>query len=99
MDSEKKIPGRNEACYCGSGKKYKNCHLDKDERAARDARVQAAEAAPPVESAAPATPPAGGGNAALPRNKAHGPQPWKRGAANTRGFQRTSGTRKVGGGG
>ena len=19
-------PGRNEPCYCGSGKKYKNCH-------------------------------------------------------------------------
>jgi tetratricopeptide (TPR) repeat protein len=21
-----KLPGRNESCYCGSGKKYKNCH-------------------------------------------------------------------------
>lgn len=21
-----KIPGRNDACYCGSGKKYKHCH-------------------------------------------------------------------------
>ncbi len=21
-----KVPGRNEPCYCGSGKKYKNCH-------------------------------------------------------------------------
>lgn len=21
-----KIPGRNDPCYCGSGKKYKNCH-------------------------------------------------------------------------
>lgn len=100
MKSEtKKIPGRNEECHCGSGKKYKNCHLDKDERAARDARAKAAEAAPPAEAAAPVATPAGGGSAVLPRPKAHGPQPWKRGAANTRGFQRTSATRKVGGGG
>jgi len=102
LESEtKKIPGRNEACHCGSGKKYKNCHLDKDERVARDARAKVADAAdvaPAAESAAPVTPPAGGGSAAPPRPKGHGPQPWKRGAANTRGFQRTSGTRKVGGG-
>ena len=25
-------PGRNDACWCGSGKKYKKCHLDFDER-------------------------------------------------------------------
>jgi hypothetical protein len=25
-------PGRNEPCWCGSGKKYKKCHLDSDER-------------------------------------------------------------------
>ncbi len=24
-------PGRNDPCWCGSGKKYKNCHLAKDE--------------------------------------------------------------------
>ena len=24
-------PGRNEPCWCGSGKKYKNCHIDFDE--------------------------------------------------------------------
>jgi hypothetical protein len=23
-------PGRNEPCWCGSGKKYKKCHLDAD---------------------------------------------------------------------
>jgi SEC-C motif/Protein of unknown function (DUF1186) len=28
--AEKK-PGRNEPCWCGSGKKYKKCHLDKDQ--------------------------------------------------------------------
>jgi hypothetical protein len=29
--------GRNEACPCGSGKKYKRCCLDNDELAARTA--------------------------------------------------------------
>lgn len=24
-------PGRNEPCHCGSGKKYKNCHMGKTE--------------------------------------------------------------------
>ena len=27
-----KKPGRNDACWCGSGKKYKKCHIDFDER-------------------------------------------------------------------
>ena len=26
-------PGRNDACWCGSGKKYKKCHLAEDEAA------------------------------------------------------------------
>ncbi|MCD8315941.1 MAG: type I methionyl aminopeptidase [Eggerthellaceae bacterium] len=26
------VPGRNDECWCGSGKKYKKCHLDSDER-------------------------------------------------------------------
>ena len=25
-------PGRNDDCWCGSGKKYKKCHLDEDAR-------------------------------------------------------------------
>ncbi|ACG75191.1 SEC-C motif domain protein [Anaeromyxobacter sp. K] len=28
-------PGRNDPCRCGSGRKYKRCHLAEDERAAR----------------------------------------------------------------
>jgi uncharacterized protein YecA (UPF0149 family) len=24
--------GRNQACWCGNGKKYKNCHLREDEK-------------------------------------------------------------------
>jgi preprotein translocase subunit SecA len=100
VDTGKKDVGRNDPCPCGSGRKYKNCHLDKDEAAAREARSKAAEAtraepAPAAESAsAPAT------RGAPPRPKAHGSgaQPWKRGSASARGFQRTSATRKVGGG-
>ncbi|MSR83007.1 MAG: hypothetical protein EXS58_08795 [Candidatus Latescibacteria bacterium] len=25
--------GRNEPCWCGSGKKYKKCHLNEDQQA------------------------------------------------------------------
>jgi len=27
-------PGRNDACWCGSGKKYKKCHLPEEEQKA-----------------------------------------------------------------
>lgn len=27
-----KKPGRNEPCWCGSGKKYKKCHIDEDQK-------------------------------------------------------------------
>ncbi|MDO8611169.1 MAG: SEC-C metal-binding domain-containing protein, partial [bacterium] len=29
-DSSKKKLGRNDPCHCGSGKKYKKCHLNSD---------------------------------------------------------------------
>ena len=29
------VPGRNDACWCGSGKKYKKCHSSFDERLER----------------------------------------------------------------
>lgn len=32
MYDDMPVPGRNDACWCGSGKKYKKCHLDTDER-------------------------------------------------------------------
>jgi hypothetical protein len=32
VNEEPKL-GRNEPCWCGSGKKYKKCHLDQDQRA------------------------------------------------------------------
>lgn len=29
-------PGRNEPCWCGSGKKYKKCHLEEEEHKAAE---------------------------------------------------------------
>lgn len=34
-----KKPGRNDPCYCGSGKKYKQCHLKEDQAAEREQRA------------------------------------------------------------
>jgi len=28
--------GRNELCWCGSGKKYKRCHAERDKKKVRD---------------------------------------------------------------
>jgi hypothetical protein len=84
--------GRNDPCHCGSGRKYKACHLTADEAAARTKHAEANAAAPAAE--APASP-------ANPRHTARHQtqQPWKGGKASTRGFARVSATRKVGGGG
>lgn len=34
-----KKPGRNDPCYCGSGKKYKKCHLKEDQEKEKDVRA------------------------------------------------------------
>ena len=97
--------GRNEPCHCGSGKKYKQCCLAKDEAAERAARAKAAEKAEKAEKAggekgaetaasaeaAPAK--------AAPRVPKHATdQPWKSGGLkNTRSFQKVRTPRKVGG--
>ncbi len=41
--SEQPIPdlGRNARCWCDSGKKYKNCHLDADAKKRSAARASA----------------------------------------------------------
>jgi hypothetical protein len=82
--------GRNDPCHCGSGKKYKQCHLAADEGEAREARAKAAENAPAPEAAAAAAPSAPG-----PKHQTR--QPWKKTATNTHGFGKTSLPRKVGG--
>jgi hypothetical protein len=93
----KKNLGRNDPCHCGSGKKYKQCHLDKDEQAAREARAKAAAEA---EKNAPAPEPAKDGEKAAPKShdKPNFHEQRGRGGANTKGFQRASSVRKVGGG-
>jgi hypothetical protein len=86
--------GRNDPCHCGSGKKYKQCHLAADEAKAREERAKAAESAPAPEAEAEAS--------GTPEKAAAGPkhqtrQPWKKTATNTHGFGKTSLPRKVGG--
>lgn len=93
----KKALGRNDPCHCGSGKKYKQCHLEKDEQAAREARARAMAEA---EKNAPAAEPSKEGE--KPSVKSHDKPNFHeqrgRGGANTKGFQRASSVRKVGGG-
>jgi len=81
--------GRNDACHCGSGKKYKQCHLAKDEAAERAAREKAAAqtaATPEPEAQRPAPAP--------PKHNTR--QPWK-GQQNTRGFGKLNIPRRSGG--
>ncbi len=87
-------PGRNDQCPCGSGKKYKQCCLAKDEETAREARAQAAaEAAAKAQAEPQADTPAAAPKAAPVRD-----QPWRRDSGvNTQGFRKTSGVRKIGG--
>ena len=49
-----KHPGRNDPCWCGSGKKYKHCHMRQETTAAQPAEAQAA--AQPVDSKQSAKP-------------------------------------------
>jgi hypothetical protein len=91
-DHATKTPGRNDPCHCGSGRKYKQCCLDKDEAAGREARAKA-QAEAQAEAPAPAADEAKGAKG-TPRPKSH--QPWKGNLQNTRGFQKVSAPRKVG---
>ena len=81
--------GRNDPCHCGSGRKYKQCHLAKDEEVERTARAKttekAAEPAPEEAQRPAATPP-----------KHNTRQPWK-GQQNTRGFGKLNIPRRSGG--
>jgi hypothetical protein len=82
-------PGRNEPCRCGSGRKYKQCCLEKDEAKARAAYAKTVAEAPEAsaEAAAPSR--------RAPKHQTE--QPWK--ASPSRGaHQRVRTPRKVGGG-
>jgi hypothetical protein len=101
--------GRNEPCPCGSGRKYKQCCLDKDEAKARKARAKEAEkAAKEAEKARKAAEKAGekagdkegagSGGTTPPRPpRPQTYQPWKKSSTNTHPFQRMTTPRKVGG--
>jgi SEC-C motif-containing protein len=80
--------GRNDPCHCGSGRKYKQCHLAKDEEAERSARAK--EVAPAPEAAAEAQ------KVVPPPAKHATKQPWK-GQQNTRGFGKLTIPRRSGG--
>lgn len=94
------LPGRNDPCHCGSGKKYKHCCLAKDEAAERQKRAAAEKAASATESAAAAeaAPAAESGEAAAPERtrapKHATQQPWKR--AENRGFPKLNVPRRIG---
>jgi SEC-C motif len=81
--------GRNDPCHCGSGKKYKQCHLAKDEEAerAKRAKVAAQAVEAPADAAAKPAP-------APPKHNTR--QPWK-GQQNTRGFGKLNIPRRSGG--
>jgi hypothetical protein len=95
--------GRNDPCPCGSGRKYKQCCLEKDEAALRKTRAKAAEKA---AEAGPGDKPDAGkdeahGAARETRPVPHQPpprsdQPWKRNPAGAHPTQRKSLPRKVG---
>ena len=90
MTSASPLPGRNEPCHCGSGRKYKQCCLAKDEAARMAARAAVAAEAPaePAEAVAPVAHRA-------PKQETR--QPWK--STTSRGFVPAARTpRKVGGG-
>jgi hypothetical protein len=100
--------GRNEKCPCGSGRKYKQCCLRKDEEKARKAREKAAakaekeaekvrrDAEKSGEKADEKD--AAAGDAAAPgRGPKQTYQPWKKSATNTHAFQKVTTPRKVGG--
>jgi hypothetical protein len=81
-------PGRNDPCHCGSGRKYKQCCLDKDEAKVRAALAKAIAAAPEPKAESSTT--------TRPGKKHQTDQPWKK--ATTRGFHQPVRTpRKVGG--
>lgn len=88
-------PGRNEPCSCGSGRKYKQCCLPKDEALDSAARKVKAEIA--AAMTAPAEGEGDGAEASAPRSPKHQTQqPWR--TATSRGFvPRSTTPRKAGG--
>ncbi len=86
------LPGRNEPCHCGSGKKYKHCCLAKDEAQARE-HAAAEQATVRAESAeAESTEKAPERAPRPPKHQTS--QPWKR--TENRGFPKLNVPRRIG---
>jgi preprotein translocase subunit SecA len=52
----KRTIGRNDLCWCGSGKKYKHCHMREDEASGQQAGGQAAQAPQTAKASEKTTP-------------------------------------------
>jgi hypothetical protein len=89
MPEAKPTPGRNEPCHCGSGRKYKQCCPEKDEKARRKAQASGEQSAAAAAGGADAPKPG-------PPAKKQTQQPWK-GPRNTKGFQKLTTPRRSGG--
>ena len=50
FDERLKNMGRNDPCPCGSGRKYKKCHLPKDEHAQQEEIKKQQQAAPVADN-------------------------------------------------
>jgi hypothetical protein len=103
-ESDKKSLGRNDPCHCGSGKKYKACHLGQDEAAEREQRAkqqeaQAKDAPAPAEGAEADAAAAAAAERSHSREPRHAtPQPWKRASTGgSRTMPRFSAPRRSGG--
>lgn len=90
-------PGRNEPCPCGSGRKYKQCCLPKDEALDAAARKVQAEIAAATEMPADGAEGTEAATVSAPRTPKHQTQqPWRN--ATSRGFvPRSTTPRKAGG--
>jgi hypothetical protein len=104
MSRTEKTVGRNDPCPCGSGRKYKQCCLEKDEAAQRKARAKEAKEAAKAKPGKTQEPEKDEAHAGPPRDSrsgSHPPsgrsdQPWKRGAGNAHPSQRKGMHRKIG---
>ncbi len=87
--------GRNDACHCGSGKKYKKCHLEKDEVKDRKEREKAALNAAKVAAAEAEKNEKEGIKAAHPSHKPQDQQGWMGKMAGKLGFSRSQTQRRT----
>jgi len=86
--------GRNDPCHCGSGKKFKKCHLEKDEAKDRKEREKAALNAAKVAADEAEKNEKAGVKPAVPSHKPQDQQGWMGKMAGKLGFSRGSQTQR-----